>query len=100
MVDIYLNDIICWRGIPENIWNYVIGGYQVIKKWLSHREESILDRPLTKKEAREVTAMVRRLTTLVLLGDSLEPTTDHVETKPIAGQPIDHSFPGDVHIPG
>lgn len=58
--------------MPENIYNYVIGGYQVIKKWLSYREESILGRPLTRNEAREVTAMVRRLATLVLLGDSLD----------------------------
>ncbi|MCY4331038.1 MAG: N-6 DNA methylase [Cyanobacteria bacterium MAG CAR1_bin_15] len=71
-VDIWLNDTACWRGVPENVYNYVIGGYQVIKKWLSYREESILGRSLTRNEVREVTAMVRRLTTLVLLGNLLD----------------------------
>ncbi|MCY4235381.1 MAG: hypothetical protein OXE74_03595 [Cyanobacteria bacterium MAG CAR2_bin_4] len=71
-LDVYLNDTTCWRGVPENVWSYVIGGYQVIKKWLSYREESILGRSLTRNEVREVTAMVRRLTTLVLLGNLLD----------------------------
>ena len=47
-------------------------GYLVIKKWLSYREEAILGRPLSKDEAREVTAMVRRLTALILLSDQLD----------------------------
>ena len=71
-VDVHLNDTTFWRGVPEATWNYVIGGYRVIKKWLSYREEAILVRPLTKDEAREVTAMVRRLTALVLLSDQLD----------------------------
>ena len=71
-VDVYLNDTTCWCGVPEAVWNYVIGGYLVIKKWLSYREEAILGRALTKDEAREVTAMVRRLTALVLLSDQLD----------------------------
>jgi hypothetical protein len=70
-VDVYLNDTTFWRGVPESTWDYVIGGYLVIKKWLSYREESILGRPLSKDEAREVTSMVRRLTSLILLGGHL-----------------------------
>ena len=71
-VDVYLNDTNYWRGVPESAWNFVIGGYQPIKKWLSYREEAILGRPLNKDEAREITGMVRRLTALVLLGDQLD----------------------------
>lgn len=71
-VDLYLNETTFWRGVPEATWNYVIGGYLVIKKWLSYREDAILGRPLTKDEAREVTAMVRRLTALILLSDQLD----------------------------
>jgi hypothetical protein len=59
-VDIYLNATTCRRCVPKGVWEYFIGGYQVIKKWLSYREDRILGRPLTKDEAREVTAMVRR----------------------------------------
>ena len=53
------------------MWNYYIGGYQVIKKWLSYREDAVLGRALTKDEAREVTGMVRRLTAIVLMTDNL-----------------------------
>lgn len=71
-VDIYLNGTTCWGCVPKAVWEYFIGGYQVIKKWLSYREDSILGRPLTKDEAREVTAMVRRLTAIVLMTDELD----------------------------
>ena len=71
-VDVYLNETTFWRGVPEAAWEYVIGGYLVIKKWLSYRQESILGRALTKDEAREVTGMVRRLTALILLSDQLD----------------------------
>ncbi len=71
-VDVYLNDTTFWRGVPEATWDYVNGGYLVIKKWLSYREEAVLGRPLTKDEAREVTAMVRRLTALILMSDALD----------------------------
>ncbi len=34
--DIYLNDTTYWRNVPEKIWDFTIGGYQVVKKWLSN----------------------------------------------------------------
>ena len=34
-VDVYLNDRAYWRNIPTAVWNYKLGGYQVLKKWLS-----------------------------------------------------------------
>jgi hypothetical protein len=45
--DIYLNDVAYWRNVPANVWRYTIGGYQVIKKWLSYRERALLGRDLT-----------------------------------------------------
>ena len=45
--DVYLNDTAYWRNIPANVWNYHIGGFQVIKKWLSYREQRVLGRALT-----------------------------------------------------
>ena len=71
-LDIYLNDSTCWRCVPTKVWEYYIGGYPVVKKWLSYREESVLGRPLTKDEAREVTSMIRRLATIVLMDDELD----------------------------
>ena len=57
----YLNGAAYWRNIPLNVWEYYIGGYQVVKKWLSYREEGILGRALKPEEAREVTNMARRI---------------------------------------
>lgn len=71
-IDVYLNDTNYWRGVPEKVWEFYIGGYQVLKKWLSYREETILGRPLTKDEAREATGMVRRLAAIVLMTDELD----------------------------
>lgn len=70
--DVWLNDLAFWQNVPVNVWNYVIGGYQVIKKWLSYRERTLLSRDLTVDEARYVTEMVRRLAALVLLQPSLD----------------------------
>ena len=36
--DVYLNERACWRNVPAAAWNYQLGGYQVLKKWLSYRE--------------------------------------------------------------
>ncbi|MBS1577411.1 MAG: N-6 DNA methylase [Bacteroidetes bacterium] len=71
-VDVYLNETTYWRNMPLKIWDYYIGGYQVIKKWLSYREESIINRPLNKDEVREVTNIIRRIAGILLLRDELD----------------------------
>ena len=40
--DIYLNTRAFWRNIPAQVWTYKLGGYQVLKKWLSYREARFL----------------------------------------------------------
>ena len=70
--DVYLNDVCIWKNIPEKVWELYIGGYQVIKKWLSYREFGFIGRPLTTNEASEVTAMARRLTALCLMQPELD----------------------------
>jgi hypothetical protein len=70
--DIYLNDTTYWHNIPVRVWNYTIGGYQVLKKWLSYREFGILGRALTSDEAREFTQLARRLAALAALQTQLD----------------------------
>jgi len=70
--NIYLNDVAFWQNIPGNVWDYTIGGYQVIKKWLSYREREMLGRGLTMDEAREVTSMARRIAAILLLQPMLD----------------------------
>ena len=77
--DIYLNDVAYWRCVPANVWRYTIGGYQVIKKWLSYRERALLGRDLKSEEARYVTEMVRRIAALVLMQPKLDANYERVK---------------------
>jgi len=36
---VYINQHHYFEGIPENVWQYRIGGYQVCNKWLKDRKE-------------------------------------------------------------
>jgi hypothetical protein len=70
--DVYLNDTTCWQNIPAPVWEFTLGGYQVLKKWLSYREQALLGRALTPDEAREFTHIARRLAALLLLQPALD----------------------------
>jgi hypothetical protein len=71
-VDIYLNDRSYWRCLPKRVWAFTIGGYPVIKKWLSYRERPLLGRDITVDEARYVTEMARRIAAVLLLEPALD----------------------------
>ena len=60
-LDVYLNDRAFWRNVPAAIWQYKLGGYQVLKKWLSYREHAVLGRVLTPEEVRYFAEVTRRI---------------------------------------
>ena len=70
--DVYINDAAYWRNVPARVWSYTLGGYQVVKKWLSYREKALLGRGLIGDEATEVMNMVRRIAALLLLRPALD----------------------------
>jgi hypothetical protein len=70
--DVYLNERAYWRNMPAGVWEFYIGGYQVIKKWLSYREQELLGRTLRDEEALELAGTARRLAALVLLQPALD----------------------------
>jgi hypothetical protein len=35
-LDLYLNEQAVVRNVPQKVWDYALGGYQVIRKWLSY----------------------------------------------------------------
>ena len=59
--DIYLNEDAFWRNVPAAVWNYRLGGYQVLKKWLSYRERDILGRALMPEEVQHFADTARRI---------------------------------------
>ena len=60
-LDIHLNDRAYWRNVPSSVWSYKLGGYQVLKKWLSYRERGVLNRPLLPEEVQHFTDTARRI---------------------------------------
>jgi hypothetical protein len=83
-LDIYLNGTACWKNVPEKVWDYTIGGYQVMKKWLSYREHDLLGRALTPEETQEVTHMARRIAALILLQPELDKNYEAVKASAIS----------------
>ena len=65
--DIYLNDRAYWRNVPAAVWHYKLGGYQVLKKWLSYREHKVLARPLHPEEVQHFTNTARRIIAILML---------------------------------
>ena len=65
--DVYLNDRAYWSNVPAAAWNYQLGGYQVLKKWMSYRESKVLDRPLLPQEVQHFTDTARRIAAIIQL---------------------------------
>ena len=65
--DIYLNRSVFWRNVPAAVWTYNLGGYQVLKKWLSYRERSVLDRALTPHEVQYFSDVTRRIAAMLTI---------------------------------
>ncbi len=91
--DVYLSEKAYWKNIPANVWGYYIGGYQVIKKWLSYREQSLLGRALKAEEAKEVMNMARRLAAIALLQPKLDANYQAVKAKA-------YTWPREENAPG
>ena len=64
--DTYLNDRAYWRNVPAAVWNYQLGGYQVLKKWLSYREQRVLSRALTVEEVQTFAETARRVAEILV----------------------------------
>ena len=75
-IDVHLNGDVFWRNVPSAVWDYRLGGYQVLKKWLSYREHEVLSRRLSAEEVRHFTNTARRIGALLLA------SSDGPERKP------------------
>ncbi len=68
--DIYLNGTAYWRNVPAAVWLYKLGGYQVLKKWLSYRERPILGRARTLEEVLYFAEVARRIAAIIAATDN------------------------------
>ena len=69
--DIYLNDRAYWRNVPAAVWSYKLGGYQVLKKWLSYRERGVLGRAMKPEEVQHFTDTARRIAAVLVLMEAV-----------------------------
>ena len=92
-LDIYINDDVCWRNVPRDVYELTIGGYPVLKKWLSYREMRVLGRALNMDEMTYFTEVVRRLKALLLLGPDLDANYNECakKTTPLKKETIAHT---------
>ena len=79
--------------MPAHVWAYMLGGYQVIKKWLSYREHDVLGRPLKPDEVAYVSQTVRRIAAILLMDRDLD--NNYAASKAAAvewkdGAPVTH----------
>jgi len=58
---IYLNKDLYFEGVEEEVWEYLIGGYQVCNKWLKDRKGRILSLDEIKHYCKVVTAIKRTI---------------------------------------
>ena len=54
---VYINGSQYFEGISPEIWEYQIGGYQVIKKWLTYRKGRMLSAEDIKHVCRTASAL-------------------------------------------
>ena len=65
--DVHLNGNARWSNVPAAVWNYKLGGYQILKKWLSYREQKVLGRNMLPEELRHFTDTARRIAAILML---------------------------------
>ena len=68
--DIYLNGNAYWCNVPAAVWRYKLGGYQVLKKWLSYRERAVLGRALLPEEVGYFAEVARRIGAILVATDT------------------------------
>ena len=68
--NIHPNDHAYWRNVPAAVWDYKLGGYQVLKKWLSYRERPVLGRPLLPAEVQHFAVTARRIAAILMVMDT------------------------------
>lgn len=58
---LYVNDQQYFEGIPKEVWEYHIGGYQVLDKWLKDRKGRRLSLHEVEHYLKVITALKRTI---------------------------------------
>ncbi len=74
---VYINPETCFAGIPYEVWEYHIGGYQVAEKWLKDRRGRILSSEEIATYSQTVTAIAET----IRIHGSLDDLVNEVESN-------------------
>ena len=80
--DIYLNTQAYLRNIPQAVWDFKLGGYQVLKKWLSYRDQAVLGRAISADEVQHLYEAARRIAKILLLTRKETSCTNSLKLPP------------------
>jgi len=58
---VYINEEQFFEGVPPEVWEYPIGGYQVCHKWLKDRKDRCLSLEEIKTYCRIATALSKTI---------------------------------------
>ena len=71
--DLWLNQQVYLRHVPRAVWEYELGGYPVVKKWLGYRDAKRRGgQGLSLGELDELRGIVQRIAALLLLRPQLD----------------------------
>jgi Type ISP C-terminal specificity domain len=69
---IYINKTQYFEGVPSEVWNFYVGGYQVCHKWLKDRKERILSYEDIKHYQRIVAALAETILLMEQIDEAIE----------------------------
>lgn len=55
------------EDVPKPVWDYTLGGYPVVSKWLGYRKDTVLN----TQDARWLSEIVKRIAALIGMGEAL-----------------------------
>jgi hypothetical protein len=79
-MDVRINAKTYWRNVPAPVWDFSIGGYPVLKKWLSYRDQRVLKRALQVEELEEFQKIACRIASILLLNPQLDAAYDSAKS--------------------
>jgi Type ISP C-terminal specificity domain len=87
--DLYLNDQVFLKNVPNRVWHYELGGYPVMKKWLGYRDAGRrTGRPLSLGEIEQLQGMVRRLAVVLILHEELDQVYERAAVDAFLGDQL------------
>jgi len=76
---VYINNSQYFEGVPEEVWKYQIGGYQVCRKWLRDRKSA--DRTLSLDDIKHYCKIITALQKTIQIQKQIDKIYPKVEKK-------------------